>query len=149
MLEPIYWLDHLLQQWMPPVASVAVWAIASSVVSMYLYALLAPQQRLSELKERQKTSRRALMKFDGELDEARALIAENLSVSFRLIGLCLAPVLVATLPIIWIIYGLYGCYSESITIIPFGPAWMRGFDMYYLLVLIVVSVFIKIRFRIV
>lgn len=149
ILWPISGADQLLRIFLPPAASVALWAIFSSSISMALYARLAPQATLSALKQRQKATRQQLLAYDGAWEGAWKLMRENLSVSFRLIGLCLVPVMAATLPVAWIMYGLYQCYPQQVRIIPFGPVWMQGFDMYYLLVLLVISLFIKVRFRII
>lgn len=149
LLWPVIAFDQWLQSFMPPLASVAIWALISSVVSMGMYAKLAPQHRLAGLKDRQKALRKQMLTFDGEWDEAKKLVGENLSVSLRLIGLCIGPVLVATVPIVWIMFALYECYSEQVIFIPVGPDWIQNFDMYYLLLLIVFSIYIKIRFRII
>jgi hypothetical protein len=142
MLAPIIIMDLWMAAWLPAFACVVVWALVSAVLSMLLYATLSPQHRILSLKAEQKTLRHTLLNYDGPFDSMMPLIRQNLLVSFRLIGICMIPVLVATIPIVWIMMALYERYGEQ-PFLTIGPEWMHGFDILYLITLIIASLLIK------
>lgn len=147
MFEIIAILDAAMSPVLNPFLRVSVWAIASGALSMAIYAYTAPQAKIRGLQQQQKDSRKRMLAFDGEMEEMWKLIRENLSLSFKLLGVVIPPVMLAILPIVWLVYGLYEVYDQQM-LVDFGPDWMRGFDFWYLVTLLVVSIAIKIKFKI-
>jgi hypothetical protein len=148
MLEPIIITDTWLAAiGMPALWRILLWALASGIITMALYARIAPQEKIAGLKQQQKTLRDQLLTFDGNWQEANDLIRKNLKIALRMIGLCILPVLAAGLPVVWVMAGLYERYGEQ-AIIMIGPSWLQGFDALYILMLLAVSVAIKLLFEI-
>ena len=115
---------------------------------MALYARISPQGKLTQMKAVQKETRRQLMRYDGNWDGLRALIVKDLSLGFKQIGIVLLPFLISVAPMIWLMLELIVLY-EGQTYSSFGPDWMRGFEFWYIIVVIIVSLIIKIKFKIV
>jgi uncharacterized membrane protein (DUF106 family) len=147
MFEIIATLDAWMAPLFGPLLRVSIWAIVSGALSMALYAYIAPQEKIRTLQQQQKSSRKQMLAFDGEMDEMWTLIRQNLSLSFRLLGIVIPPVMLAILPVVWLVYGLYEVYDQQV-LVDFGPDWMRGFDFWYLVTLLVVSIAIKVKFKI-
>jgi hypothetical protein len=125
-----------------------IWAIASAGISMALYARISPQQKLTHMKATQKETRRQLMRYDGNWDGLQALIIKDLSLALKQVGTVLLPFIISVAPMIWLMLQLAALY-EGQTYSSFGPDWMRGFEFWYILVVIIASLIIKIKFKIV
>lgn len=140
----------LLNDWLigflPPLLAVSLWAMLSAVFSMLIYAKISPQQKMLAAKDAQRASRKALLAYDGNLRGMYALIGKDLRLSLRMIGMAIIPFALAALPVMGLMLALSPLYPNTLTTI--GPEWMQGFDFWYIVVLIVVSLIIKITFRI-
>jgi hypothetical protein len=75
--------------------------IVSGMASMLVYARLAPQGRLLELKLQSAELQRRMANFDGELSAAMAMARENFRLSLRRVGVALVPSLWSGLPVLF------------------------------------------------
>lgn len=125
---------------------VAIWAILSACLSMALYAKLSPQAKIITIKDQQKAARRALLQHDGSWDELQKLIATDLSLSLKHVGLISLPFVIACAPVLYVFSVLAERHAEAIT--GFGPDWTHGFEFWYIAIALVASLALKIFFRI-
>ncbi len=140
MLEILTQLDALMAGWLPPVVRIALWAAVSSIVSMGLYACLSPQEKLVAIKTEHKQVRRSLFAYDGEFAGMWKLISRDLTLACRQLGLILVPFLVAVTPVVALIFYLPDVY---------GSSWTQTLELWFIAVLLVVSLVIKIRWGII
>lgn len=107
-------IDVALAAVLPPLLRLVVWAAIAGAGTLLLYRLLSPQQAIAEAKQAARQARQRLQQFDGELDEARPLIAAQFRTAFRHLGLVLIPSLVAALPLIALLSWLETDYSRAL-----------------------------------
>jgi len=93
-------LDGFLAPTVAPLIRVVLWGALMSVVTMLLYRLLSPQEKLARLRAETGESRRKLAEFDGELEGLWPLVGESLALSLRQIGTIFVPALIASLPVV-------------------------------------------------
>lgn len=146
MMDVVSSIDNALAVALPPLWRVCAWAFASAAFSMWIYAKISPQQKIKQLKAAQKESRRALLAHNGSFSEMNSLIRADLALSLRQAGLALFPFVVSLLPLLWLMMELMIRYN--LPLVEFGPEWMRGFDFWYIAVLLIVSLAIKMMFNI-
>lgn len=139
-------IDNSLAPWLPELARIVVWGALSGAFSMAIYAWVSPQPKLAAVRADQKAIRAQLMRYDGPWPGLRQLIQTDLALSMRQIVLMLLPFLLSVSPVLWIIYTLHAIFGDT-QYSHFGPEWMRGFEFWYILALIVVSLIIKYKYR--
>lgn len=105
------WMDGALAAVLPTAGRLVLWGLVAAAFSMALYAVVSPQQRLRRVRKRAVDARRALDSFDGSFAEARPLIAAMLTSSMRQLGLVLAPALLASLPLLFLLAWLHGSFA--------------------------------------
>lgn len=148
MIATIFsWLDACLAVALPDVMRIAFWGVISGAASMGLYALVSPQQRLRDLKAQTAEIQKQLSAYDGDFSGAMALTRQNLSVSMRRLGWALLPSLVAGVPVVLVLVGIYDVYSGQ-HVFGFGPGWMRSWLTAFFTVVTVAALGTKFAFRI-
>ncbi len=85
-----------------PTLRLALWSILAGALSMGLYALLSPQNRISKVKAAQKESQRLLAESDESFSELIAVAKKTLGLSFQHLGLVFGPALMSGIPLICI-----------------------------------------------
>lgn len=113
------WLDQALAGMLPAAGRLALWGLAAGAVSMALYAILSPQQRLRRVREEAVEARRALDGFEGSLAEARPLMTAMFATAMKQLALVLTPAVLASLPLIFVLVWLYGAFGY---VVPAQPA---------------------------
>ncbi len=93
-------VDGMMATAIGPLARVIVWGGLMAVLTMFLYRLISPQQRLTVLRTQAAAARQRIAAFDGELEGLWPLVSESLTLSFRQIGTILGPGLLASLPLV-------------------------------------------------
>ncbi len=86
-----------------PLVQLSLWAIVSGVLTILLYRLVSPQEKMSELKPQIKAAQKKLAEFDGEPSEILPLMKESIGLSLRQLGMALMPALLASIPIIFVL----------------------------------------------
>src|SRR6185436_9201369 len=131
---------------LPAVLKVMGWACLSAAVSMALYAKLSPQRTLQDISAAQKLSRQTIRAYEGDVAGMYALLGKDLLLSLRHLGMILLPVMISILPVLGIMMWLFNGYTGAL--VSFGPEWFRSVEFFYLSTLLVASLIIKIKFRI-
>lgn len=108
------WLDQALAAVLPAAGRLVLWGLVAAALSMALYAALSPQQRLRRVRDEAVEARRALDRHEGSFDEARPLMAAMFSTSLKQLGLVLAPAVLASLPLLFMLTWLYGAFSYAL-----------------------------------
>lgn len=117
--SPLFeWLDQALAGLVPAVWRLVLWGAIAAIVSMALYALLSPQNRLRRVREEALAARRALDLHDGSLAAARPLIVRMFATSMKQLALVFLPAIVASLPILFVLVWL----SNAFSYVPFEDA---------------------------
>lgn len=96
------WLDSRLLL-LPELVRLLFWAAIGSVASMSLYALLSPQRRLAEIKVRIRESQAGVQAYSGGFRGALPLLKRQIGLNFRHVGLTLAPAVVGSLPVLFLL----------------------------------------------
>src|SRR3546814_18309285 len=97
------WLDQALAAIVPAAGRLVLWGLVAAILSMALYAALSPQQRLRRIRDEAVAARGALDRFDGSFAEARPLMAAIFATSMKQLGIVLAPAVLASLPLVFIL----------------------------------------------
>lgn len=150
MPDIITLIDTSMASLFGPLVRIALWAIFSGCFSMAAYKILSPQKKLSGIKNEQRSTRQDLMRYDGEFSGMVALIKKDLGLSCKQIAMILLPFAIAVTPLLLLMDALFTLYGvNEPAYVSFGPDWMRGFAFWYFSILLVVSLVIKIRFKII
>lgn len=130
------------------ITQLVVLAAASGALSMWLYKLCSPQERLAEVVVRIKETQRRLMAYDGEFAGAQPLIVDNLKLSLQRLGMVLFPSAMAAAPILAVLtWGMAG--YQGLTLSSINPqAWYATPEFLFLVVATLSALAVKFIFRI-
>ncbi|WP_339777724.1 hypothetical protein [uncultured Thalassospira sp.] len=108
------WLDAAMADPFGPLGRIIIWSIICAIVSMVLYALLSPQNRIKKVKSDVATSRQAMADDDGEdFASGMKLAKAQLGHSLKLVGVIVVPAIVASLPALALLVWLDGQYGYT------------------------------------
>jgi len=108
---PVFRLFDALLSPLPAAARLVVWALIGAALSMWLYKILSPQQKLAETEAAALAARRELNAYDGEFDGAWPLIARVFRTAGSRLWLSLPPAVAASLPLLALVVWLYADYG--------------------------------------
>lgn len=146
-MEFLSHIDSLFATLLSPALRALLWGVLTAIVSMSIYAKIAPQDKIRALKAEQKANKILLKAYDGEFEGMSALLKKDLGFSLKLVVISIVPFVVSLAPVVGLMYGLEEIYAE--TVFPtVGAEWTGCFDFWFLLSAIVVSLAIKIIFKI-
>lgn len=112
LLSPFFsWFDALLGQIISPILRLIFWGIVSSILSMWLYKLLSPQEKLAQNKIAVAETKKTLAKYDDDFEGALQLSQRLLGLSLKQVGLALGPAILASLPVVFLLVWLGGAYD--------------------------------------
>lgn len=117
----LQWADSLMTI-LPTWMRLAAWGVVGGALSMWLYRLISPQQRIARSREEQLEVRRRLDAFDGELADAWPLIRRLLKLSITQVGRVLGPAVLASLPVLCLLVWMSTAYGH---IYPADPPEVR------------------------
>lgn len=106
-------LDVAIQGILPGLARVVVWALLSAILSMGLYWVISPQERLAEVKRLSAQTQKILLDYDGDFSGLWPRIGRHLRHTSAAVGLTLGPAIVASLPILCVIIWLDNVYGYT------------------------------------
>jgi len=112
-------VDQVMSSVASPTLRLVVWGLVAAVISMGLYWLFSPQDKLTDVKIRALKARQDLNAHDGDFDEAWPLMRSMLGLSFRQLGMTTMPALLASIPVLALIVWLSTAYGYAL---PDGPA---------------------------
>lgn len=104
-------VDRQLAGFLPVPLRIVLWSALGAFLSMLVYRLISPQQRLAALREETAALRRQLAGFAGEFADMAPLLRRNLALSFRQLGLTFGPAMLAGLPVIFILAFLSNAFD--------------------------------------
>ncbi|HEX7035799.1 MAG TPA: hypothetical protein VF210_08495 [Pseudomonadales bacterium] len=96
---------------LPALLRLLLWGSVGGAISMWLYGVLSPQERIARSKREQLEVRRRLDGFDGELAEAWPMIRRLLGLSLGHLGRVIGPALLAALPVILLLVWISNAYG--------------------------------------
>lgn len=97
-----YFLDDQLS-FLPAFIRLFFWGVLAGVLGIVFYALISPQNIISEIKGELREAQGQLAASDESFDELWQLIKKTLSLSLKHLGFVFVPALVSSLPIICIL----------------------------------------------
>ena len=98
---------------LPPVARLVIWAVIGAAISLTLYRLLSPQQRIVEAKAAALDARRRLNAHDGDLESAMPLMRRSMGLALKHVGLVFPAAIAASLPVLALLVWLDGTYGYA------------------------------------
>lgn len=128
----LLWVDANLAMWLPSMARLVVWGSVAAAVSMALYWLLSPQQRMARLASEEQRLRVVLKNDDAEFSNGLAAAVGLLRLATIRVGLVLLPVMLAAVPVLCLMAWLQTHYGyelpapDRIAAVTVDPATMRG-----------------------
>lgn len=128
-------------------AWIVVWATAAGTLSMLLYRVASPQQRLRQLAIEATATRRALARHDGEFAAAWPLLRRSLAVSCHRLGAAFVPSLLAGVPVLLTAYAIQAHLSASAAL-PCGPAWLSSGWVAFFIATSVAALLVKFALKI-
>jgi hypothetical protein len=134
IVTPFTWLDSSLALLLPDVLRIFFWAVLSGIASMAVYAWTSPQQRLRDLKVQTTELQKQLAAYDGDFAGAMAITRQNLTLALARLGWALVPSLLAGLPVVLVLVGMFEVYTGT-QVLSFGPTWLRSWLATYFIVL--------------
>ncbi len=105
------WLDALMGQFAPPTVRLILWGIIGAAVSMGLYWLLSPQQKIAHTKASALEARRVLDAYEGDFSGVWPHMREMLRLSLKHVGIVFWPAVVASLPVLCLLVWLSTTYG--------------------------------------
>jgi predicted AlkP superfamily phosphohydrolase/phosphomutase len=96
-------IDSLMSGWLPDLGRLAFWGLLAAFASMGIYRLTSNQQQLAANREETAALQKKLAEFDGPFSELWPLLGRNFALAGRRLWLSLAPALIASVPVIFII----------------------------------------------
>lgn len=140
-------MDAALAAFLSPLLRALFWGLVTGAVSMAVYAFIAPQERLRQIKAEQKANKAVLKAYDGDFDGLKTLIFKDLGCSMKQVGLSIVPFIISMIPAFGIMFGLETAYMD-VALPQVGAEWTGCFEFWYILSAIVSSLVIKVAFKI-
>ena len=94
-------IENLLFADMPPVIRLTIWGIFAAVISMSLYRLLSPQEKIKMAGANTRKLIRELATYDGDFNGLTILTRSVSYASSRHFFIILGPAVLASLPILF------------------------------------------------
>lgn len=98
-MQGLDWMDAQLATLASPTGRLVIWSAIAGVLSMGLYGMFSPQQRIADARAGLAHVQRRLDRFDGELGDALPLLRRLLGLALRQLALVLGPALLALAPL--------------------------------------------------
>ena len=106
-------IDSLLAMMAPSALRLVFWGVLAGWITMVAYRFFSDQERIGELKAKQKVQTKAIAEFDGEFADLIPLIRHTLALGLRQLGLALGPALLATLPVLFVVIWVAGEFAYA------------------------------------
>ncbi|TNE65675.1 MAG: hypothetical protein EP335_05200 [Alphaproteobacteria bacterium] len=131
-------LDNAVAPVLPAVARLALWALMASVLTMEIYRLTSPQERIAALKLKFNFAKAQLDAFDGDFEDAWPLMRRMLGAAFGRVAIVLPGTLVAALPLLLLIVWIDTAYAHA-DVLGFGPLWLRGWETSFIVFMTILA----------
>jgi uncharacterized membrane protein (DUF106 family) len=148
MLETVFQALDPAIGFLPATVRVLLWGTVTGAITMGIYGLISPQEKIGEAAKRSNDARREMRQYDGtDMSVVWELSRKSLKLSLRQFGLVLLPTLIAAIPVLVVITGLETVYLDTL-MIPFGPEWFQSWYTVLLIGLSIGAVVVKVVFKI-
>ncbi len=107
------WVDTVLMGVLPALVRLCLWGLLGGGLSMLIYHLLSPQDRLAQVKGDAAQALKALAGYDGPFEGLWPLLKNSIGLSLKQIGLALGPTLVASLPVLFVLVWVSNTYDGA------------------------------------
>ena len=104
-------IDQGLGLVLPALVRLVLWGVLAGWMTMVVYRRLSNQDKIRQLKIKQKKQQKIISRFDGEFEELLPVIRNTLGLGIRQLGLSLGPALLATIPILFIVIWVAGAFG--------------------------------------
>ena len=129
-------------------AQFTVLSLAAGALSMWLYKLCSPQQRLSDVVAELKDVQRQLITYDGEFAGAQPLILASLKLSLLRLAMVIIPSVLAAIPILGVLtWGLSG-FHDFVRIAALDWGWANSAEVLFVLIATLSAIAVKVVFRV-
>ncbi|MPZ56005.1 MAG: hypothetical protein GEU91_05775 [Rhizobiales bacterium] len=108
------WTDATLAGLLPAGARIVLWGSVGAVVSLGLYWLVSPQQRMARIAAAERGLKRTMWDENAAIDEGFAAARELVRLALARLGLVLVPVLIAALPVLSLAAWLHTQYGFAL-----------------------------------
>jgi hypothetical protein len=108
------WIDGHLLAFLPPLARIAVWGAIGAILSMAIYWLLSPQERMEKIAVEEKRVKRVMQDEAISREEGLAAAKELLRLALTRLALVTLPVLIAALPVVGLMSWLDNHYAYTL-----------------------------------
>ncbi|XSG83298.1 MAG: hypothetical protein ACPW61_05835 [Methyloligella sp. ZOD6] len=106
-------VDDWLTPFLPPAVKLLLWAALAAILSMEIYRLLSPQDRIAAVMKEFQASQNRVASFDGEFSEAWPELRRMIGLALRRIGLVFPATIAASLPLLFVIVWLDSHYGAD------------------------------------
>jgi len=144
---PIQAADNFLGAILPPFGRVILWPGLAAAISMGIYAVTSPQEKLKEVVNKSHEMMTRLSAHEGDFNELLALTKDNLRLAGSRIIHTIPATIISVIPVLYILVWMETAF-ETTAFFHSGPSWARGWIIPALASLITVSLIIKKAFRI-
>ncbi len=107
------WVDAVLMGPLPPLMRLCFWGVFGGGLSMLIYQVLSPQDRLAQVKKQAARALKTLAGYDGDFEGLWPLLKNSIGLSLKQIGLALGPTIAASLPVLFILVWMSNTYDGA------------------------------------
>lgn len=139
-----------MQGFLPFAGMVVFWSALTALLVMGLYRAVSPQKWLQENALSMRGLPQIMLSLQATPEEASAATLKYLRLSLQRMGMSVFPLLLASLPAIWIGAGLDAYFladAQNPEVLGFGPEWMRHWLFTYFMAALVFSLWLKMLWR--
>lgn len=127
-------IDSTLMRVLPTPLRVVLWAAVAAFVSMEIYRMLSPQDRIRRLEERIARAHASLDAHEGSFSEGWAVVRETLHLALKRVGLVAPAAIAATLPLFVVVLWMSTTYGNE-RLLGFGPSWAGRWELTFFVAL--------------
>jgi hypothetical protein len=142
------WADARLALLLPAGTRIVAWGIIAGVLSLAVYWLASPQQRMASMAAEEKRLKAALQDENLEMSDGMAAAGALLRLAVQRLGLVLLPVLLAAVPVLVLMAWLGTHYGHDLRFLSFGPDWARGWEVPFIAALFAATLVLRSLLRI-
>lgn len=148
MLDSLFLALDGAFDFLPATLRIVIWGTVTGAITMGIYGLISPQEKIGEAAEKSAAARREMAGYDGtDMSIVWELSQKSLKAALRQFALVLLPTLVAAIPVLLVIMGLEAVYTDTL-MVPFGPEWFQSWHTILLVGMSIGAVVVKVVFKI-
>jgi len=107
-------IDRALRSVLPAAPAIAIWALISAWLTMWVYGRTSNQVGLASIKREVRSLRRNIRDYNGQFSGLVPLLAHNLRLSLKQLALAIGPAILAGLPVLIVLVWIAGAYGARL-----------------------------------